>query len=326
MSNKFETAKLFDSETQAWRDITPDQYNADHHAGHIECPEEGCHASLHYVRSHFRDACNGIVGAYFITNPHGDPHSDQCQHTTDEQIQTKFSMMDALNAGRFIVLNVNFPISYSLVKISPKFARAAMENVGGHYFPDWKKQHRGKYTSYSGHSLGKIISDMSAFKQARQEVGLDSSRLMVSYRHGVIPANRVYVGGCTQSGFIKASDIFAGLYGELQEKEHIDSFWRAAPALKRGMKLISHAKITESNRLFELPDKTIEVDGKRFKLQNVLDIRDSGLRQCVQAAKNISVIATPFIERRAIDRALSEDTGYMHLVWPVTNENQLLLS
>lgn len=184
---KFEHARFYDDDLGEDVLITPREFNEDRHGGNIECTTTNCHGSLSYVAAYEADADLENRDEHFRTNPHGQGHEKDCPLNPDPSIQASRRMIEEIEDGKFIVLNVNFPTSYSKEKatLRPKRAREVMPKIGGSYRPDWKKANKGNYAPYAGSTAERLKDHASMFREALSQAAQgDKSQLVVASLHG----------------------------------------------------------------------------------------------------------------------------------------------
>lgn len=343
MSNtvKFEHARFYDAELNDTVKITPAEFIEEKHAGRIECTTMNCHASLSYVSAHDAVAANVDKGAHFRTNPHGEDHIKDCPLNPDPVLQVSRKMLDEIEDGKFILLNINFPCSYDKAKatLPAKRAREKMADIGGHYWPDWRKTYKGNYAPYAGSSAMRLADHATAFREALQKAarGFEEQRV-VAYLHGLFPWSQFLTIDENKTrgrnaGLLTPTKIFEGLVGELRENgNNPKRLWRSTPAFRYKVRLLKSMRDSHrSSLLLNFRDSQgeirnpLKVDGHDFKVQDIIDVSDPAIRTEIQAATDFSFVATPYIDPKSTQRALEEGQEYLHVHWPITSRSQLIL-
>jgi hypothetical protein len=332
---KFEKARFFDPDSGENKFITPYEFNKKIHHERLECPCPNCSASLSFVAGFLRNASNTPVQSHFKTNQSGEPHAPDCELVPEVQMTRVNSMAEALQRNDYILLNVNFSTSYIREKgqLKARFARAAMEPLGGDYRPDWIKAHKDSYSRYAGHSVHKILSDIRALREAARKIERPyeeiADKIRVSYLHAVIPWSSFYLrdtdSNASLSGSLNPQSIFEILHQEMQDKHRPTRLWNAAPALRAKLSLTNGARQSNSASLYTKIKNEVQVDGRTFALQDVIYATDPDIRRTLQCTPDFSLVATPFIERFAVQNALNGKTNYIHLNWPICRREQLFI-
>lgn len=351
MSNsaKFEHARFYDAGLDDWVRITPAEFDADTHDGHIICSTVDCPGSLSFVSAHSANASRTDRAAHFKTNPHGESHTERCPLNPDPTIQNSVSMTAAIDAGKHVVLNINFSCSHDKERghLAPAIAREKMTIVSGEYEKDWRKTHKGNFSPFSAHSANKLKALAAAYNIARGTATQTSNGpLMVNYLHGILPWNYFFAKNYPANDnkpkpTFTPKDIFDNLFAQIVEKVTLDRAWAPAPALRLQVKLLNSMREKPRGPLYTnfrehggdkrgtFSNRTI-IDGEEFVLQDVIDVRSSQTRQAIQSAEAFSLVATPYIERANIENAQANKDKPMkdrpiHIYWPVSNVGQLIL-
>lgn len=337
VSLKFNNAKFYNPDLGDWQFVTPPEYKENAHKGRLECPAEGCHGALIYVSGEGRskNASNDPLTTHFKSNHHGEPHQPSCVYMPEREETKLVRLSEALERGDHILFNINFSTSYDREKgrLSKTFAKAALQKLYGEYRPDWVKAHRKQYVPYSETSVEKIFADIKRLKNAAAQIGMPrekvTERLCVSYLHAVVPWTSFYLRHDKNkppqvlgSNALHTDDVFRLLYQEIDSSRKAKNLWNAAPVFRRDVSLLNPEK-SKGNRFFTHVFDHVQIDQKRFPLQDVLIVKDPKLAERVRSAKSLSYVATPYIVLDEMPKDL--ERGYLHLHYPITSDKQLII-
>lgn len=336
---KFARAKFFDpSLTHKPIYITPSEYDESEHHGRIECPEDGCHASLSYVPSFSSDGDNIQTDQHFKTNPHGEDHKALCPLTPEghQFVKDQARMSTALEEGSPIRINVNFLTSYDRTKAkkSRAVAKEDMPKIGGLCTQDWRSANAG-YAYFAASNATRLRTLIGSYSKALEETGIEpESPLSFAHLHGVVPWTTFLLddgrrGQVDRSHHLHERDIFQVLFADLHDNPMQPFSWSSAPALRRRMSLHDYSRSNGGPILFTNQRHVVSVEGQHFEVQDVVETSrlSPEVQERLKTSGSFSFVATPYIGRRQLSGALeATDTSRkpIHMKWPLTNENQII--
>ncbi len=342
MSKKFLTAKFYDVSTGDWEPVTPEEYTPDIHEGLIQCPRSECSGALRHISDYLTRASNRTTSHHFKTDITGEPHEKNCPDEAGVDHGRILKMEDALAQGRTILMNINFVTSFNkdLSRLSKYIAEKAMPKIGGEYRPNWIRKHtneqnKRQYSTFSVKDIEQVSARLREFKLASEKVlgTEDRSKITVSYLHGALPWASFYSKNANGSIHVNKNDItpqdvFESLYGDMASGKNPDRLWRPAPVSRMQVEPRPNlqSKWNEVKTDTFGHDHSITIEDTKFKIQDVLIVTDKTLLPKIQSASSISLIATPYIVPEDVQENIDNKSGYVHLNWPITSEDQIILS
>lgn len=315
-------AKFKSSANDHFQIIRADEYDRNIHGVDLICGDADCHAPMTFRNGGRTHGESFIRASHFATMPKRE-HRDGCTLKTllDESEADGQGFIDAVRAGRMVVINLNLDLGAGL---NVEFKNAARFKSMNTEYGRFARDYADQYVTCSVKSLPEMLEQIRAIEELGGKAALN--RIWVSHQQSLRKLDDILIRNDEQ----KLKTLYHNMFYEKDKLAVLPDRIVGFPRLLHFVPTKKTREDEKARRLLGNPQTTNYSAQSRLVLLQGISTRETSLKGRILEECEIYILACPVIHPYAARQAsmdfkkAAKDVNFIFMDWNLRGEGQFM--